>query len=312
MSAVDPVKHLLGLLDSYNSTTKQQTHNDNTHTILLVNPSQENYNQIIHSIKKYLGHKTPRKEEVMELNSEIVNYTYIQPKDNEELFTKISIVEIYTIVQTPSERDEEIALEEKSKLLTALEKYSSDMDVVIFADCQELSLTNSINTFSDEKDYEFFKKASLLPFLKYTVYPFLFSEGEEGHKWKSHTIILTNVSLWAYNALSIPLIDFIQQVLRTILLHHSSRGLLIYTPHDIQSSGQKLSALWNHLLGDAQVAISSNFLLADPEPEPGSEQEPEDDLRHDNLFIASHTDTDENIKLLDDSFAWSSWMQYFL
>lgn len=288
-------------LESFLQVLNGQATEQRKHILLLVRPSYEEYIQTLESLYHYLQYKPPCNLTESRLEQGVLNYTYIKPAVEEE--TIEGYVEIYTIYD-PSLKDLSLARE----LLSILEKDASAIDVIVFIDALKNELTPIIN-FSiddDSKVDEEIKKNQIIPELHFILDPF-FNLKNTKHQWNSCNILATNISKWVYKATTVSIVDFVQQVLRSLLQQYHSdvarsrKGFLAYFPFDIADSNQKSKFIWQHLLlqEEAIQSVMDNSSAS------------ETLIKYNDIFIDSKKDTFRNITLLDDSFEWTQWMDWW-
>lgn len=293
-----PSQSLESFLHALETPVKQQRN----HILLLVRPSDKDYIQTLESIYNYLQYEPPVDLKQSELNKNVLNYTYIKQDEEEEPVE--GCFEIYTIYD-PALED----LSQTKDLLSLLDDAASDIDVLIFIDSMEDNLAQIVNSaIDDDSDTdEEIKKNRLIPQLHRLVDPF-FDLNDNVYQWKSCTVLVTNVSKWIYKAMTISVIDFLQQFLRSLLLESFSNsetsrmGFLIYFPFEIADSKEKMRQIWTNLMPlDKSTSLQP---LADATFS-------ETPIKYNDIFTDSREDTFRNISLLDDSFDWSLWMSYW-
>jgi hypothetical protein len=261
-----------------------------------MHPFEDQYIQIIQSLYTYFNYNVPPPSLIKPLQSNLLNYTFIKPNEDDILK---EIVEIYTIFNDEQQNNESL----NDQLLLPLKPYSGDIDVLIFSDCNHSALTKSINSYNveeNQQDKEDFKNLKILPLIYSSLYPFFtkLSTDEDiiNWNWKSYTIIYSNVSKWTYNVLTIPIVDFVQQLLRSLLHEYTTNGQLIYFPHDISHGTSKLTSLWTRLL-----TFNTNYKSESED----DEQSDTNAIRYNDLSIISQQDNPEHIQMLDESFSWA-------
>lgn len=301
MQSVQTLKSFLNLLDRKREEPTKQI-------LLLLHPSLNDFYDTITSIYNYLDYETPDDIKQIQLHTSVLNYTYIKPSSNNNGLT----IEIYTIFNPLNEH-----LSADVELTKILERYSSNINVLIFLNCLDHKVTNLINEFNDDNPSDIFelKKNEIIPLIHENTDPFFNTTQSE---WKSCNIILTNVSKWLYKSTNIQIIDFIQQLLRSLLyqqLTTESNSLknqfLIYFPFEITDDhSNKMNKLWSNLIGNTLPASSATASSLSPHFTQSSviPQSSENTIKYNDLFIESKTDSLKNIILLDDTFDYSKWM----
>lgn len=257
-----------------------ETDYNKDHIFLLLNPSIDQYLDFIKSLYKYSNSTVPSNDLIPIPVSDLLNYTYIgQSLANK---TSNSCIEIYTILGN--------VLENSIFIMDTLKSRSETINVFLFEDCNSSDLTVKINSFihQDLESTKEYIKANILPFLQNHICQFInyFSTGD----WKSATILFSNVSKWTYNTITIPIVDFIQQYIRRLLLECKIPCQLVYLPSSLKNNEEKLILLINQLM-EAK-------LLKPPEDQ---------DISYMDLHFVASFDSVEKIQLLDESFSWSEW-----
>lgn len=310
MQSVQTLKSFLNLLDRKREEPIKRI-------FLLLHPSLDDFYDTITSIYNYLDYETPDNIRQMELHPGVLNYTYIKQNSNSDGLT----IEIYTIFNPLNEK-----FSADVDLTKLLERYSSNINVLIFLNCFHHKLTDLINEFNDDDPNDIFelKKNEIIPIIHDNIDPFFDTTKSE---WKSCNIILTNVSKWLYKSTNMQIIDFIQQLLRSLLYQQSKTDsnssknqFLIYFPFEITDDNfNKMNKLWSSLVGNtlpssssssstatAASSLSPHFTQSSP-----IHNSPENTIKYNDIFIESNTDSPKNIILLDDTFDYSEWLSFW-
>lgn len=297
MKSVETLSSFLNLLDQKREESTKQT-------LLLFHPSLNDFHVTIASIYSYLDYQIPDDIKQIDLHPGVLNYTYIKPTQNNDRLT----IEIYTIFNPLNKH-----LPSDLELTKILQRYSSNINVLIFINCSDPKLMNLINEFNDDNPTRIFelKKNEIIPIIHDYTDPFFNTTKSE---WKSCNIILTNVSKWLYKSTNMQIIDFIQQLLRS-LLHHQlitkslKNQVLIYFPFEIADDQyNKMQKLWSSLIGNMlppslSSSLSSPFIQSSVIPNSS-----EYTIKYNDFFIESNMDSPKNIILLDDTFDYSEWL----
>lgn len=250
------------------------------HTFLLLYPSNDQYLDFIKVLYKYCKLAAPSDDQIPLPLKDLLNYTYIkEPKSNQLNNQKI---EVYTILEN---------LEDKCVyLLDILKGQAASIDVFLFEDCDSSDFTTTINSFiiNDADSIKKYIKSKVLPLMKARLDYVVNSLNES--QWKSATVLFSNVSLWTYNSMTIPIVDFIQQYIRRLLLECNTPSQLVYLPSSLLKNDEKLIKLCGQL-------IESQLL------KPSEDQ----DISYDNIHTVASFDSITKIQLLDESFSWSEW-----
>lgn len=217
-----------------------------------------------------------------------INYTYLQASDEVEWGLHPSKLNLYSIIGPLPKLETSTYL---SKLLQLIPT-NSDTHIIYCLDvestwCDITDLFKSKNTVVTKDD--------LLKILKSTFTPII-----PLSNWKSCSVVLTNTQVWNYGSLNMPNVDFIQQVLRSLLLssnkNSENNNRLIYIPRELDfNSVNPIVELIKSLITNTPLHNDKTFIS-----------------KYCDLQIDSKFDSITKIKLLDDSFNWqgdwkSSW-----
>lgn len=262
------------------------------HKFLLMYPSSHQYTQIILSLYKWLNYTIPSPTSIAPLESGLLNYTFIKSEVENEEFS--DTIELYTIYSS----------EQADKLVFTLEPYSKDINLIFFTDCNNSKLTTLVNAYIDENndmDVESYKSLKILPSICSSLYPFFSTQtnAKLTQLWKSYNILYTDVSKWTYNAITIPIVDFIQQFLRSLLLEYTVNGKLVYLQYDIKNSNIKTNEFWNVLF-----TKHSDVKLQTLESKTNANSPT---IKYSEVFVS--TDSARNIQIIDESFNWPHWQR---
>lgn len=276
--------------------------------LLLVRPTFDEYLQTLESIYEFLEYKPPKDLKNTKLLKGVLNYTYIKPDSEGEPIQ--GFIEIYTIYDSNNDTNLQ------KQLISVLTHYASNINVVIYINCVNDKITGLINFFNIDNDTnnDQFINNKLLPHIYEIVDPFFAIDHENSNAvssfpWKSCNILLTNVSQWKYSASTIPIVDFIQQFLRSLLYHfvteeQSTRGgHLLYFPFELTDDITKVKTFLHEIFPE----YSGRYLDLFAEPTP-TDRSDEKSIKYNDLFINAKQDTPRNISLLDDTFQWSKWL----
>lgn len=284
-AATTTLDQLLDLIDRRGANGEEQK--TTKHQLLLVHPTEQDYVHFVHSLYRHYNHPVPN-EQPEKLQCHVLNYTFISvgtPSGR--------MIEIYTIMEEDIAAATPAADPSTLPLLAQLVPYAKDIDVVIFNNCQKSLLTGLINSTTDTgaAHIEEVKKAKIFPYLQSTLHPFF---NASAPPWKSCTVCLVNVSEWAYNAASMPLVDFIQQLLRTLLCeHYRTSGALVYFQFDLSQEPDKFHELCLHL-----QLTDDTFLIPKATSRP---------IKYNDVFLPSKQDSPDQIQILDDTFNREHW-----
>lgn len=290
-------------LESFLEALNDQAPEQRKHTLLLVRPSNEEYIQTLKSLYDYLQYKPTGNLAECELEQGVLNYTYIKPDVEEEPVE--GYVEVYTIYD-PSLKSFSLT----RKLISILEKDASAIDVIVYIDALKTELTPIINSSIEDDSImdEEIKKNQIIPHLHLLLDPF-FNLKNTKHQWKSCNILASNTSNWIYKAATISVVDFVQQMLRSLLQQYytdqarSRRGILVYFPFKVADSNDKSKIVWHHLLLQEKAPESVQPFMSNS---PVSET-----IKYNDVFIDSKNDNFRNITLLDDTFEWTKCMDWW-
>lgn len=251
--------------------------------LLLVNPSAEQYFDLIKLLHQCVNAPIPDENTIPLLQSDLFNYISIKPDKKNPTFN--TTIEVYTVLRSTNSK-----IENDLYLIDVLQSKEQFIDVLVFEDCQSDKLTKCINSCVSD-DPNVIKELIVSPvsdLLKSSTNNILMYLNKTA--WKSATFINTNVSKWTYNSLTIPIVDFIQQYRRYNLHQCKTPCQLVYLPFSIHQENSRME----------QIII--NLLDSKPLTSPETQG-----IRYDNIHIVAALDSPEKIQLLDESFSWSMW-----
>lgn len=276
--------------------------------LLLVHPTLDEYFQTLESIYEFLEYKPPKHLKNTTLHEGVLNYTYVKPDSEGEPIQ--GFVEIYTIYDP----NNDTVLQKQ--LIGVLKHYASTINVLIYVNCVKDKITELMNSFNidNETSTDQFINNELFPYIHERIDPFFATETENSNdfynfQWKSCNVILTNVSTWQYTASTIPIVDFVQQFLRSLLYHFATQehlartGNLLYFPFELTDNSSKVMIFLHEIF----PKYSGRSLSLFAEPTPTSRLE-EKIIKYNDLYINANQDTPRNISLLDEGFHWSKWL----
>ncbi|AWU74873.1 uncharacterized protein C5L36_0B01380 [Pichia kudriavzevii] len=278
-----PAKNTLDYLERVLDPVAKRTRG--RHSILLLNPSLAQYRDTIAGLYRHLEYDPPTEILTAIPQRDVLNYTCIKP--TAESASAIGPVEIYTICQ-----DNYTNL----RLLNPLRTCSADITVVVFIDIERNRLMETVNGHnyierSDQNSLAVFKETCIRPILEETTTIL----NDTSLKFKSCIVCVTNASLLLYNSLTTSPVDYIQQFLRTKLLHHTTEtgtfDYLVYFRNSIsttpttptQSTTSHPQSLFFNLLCGQQIDDSFNI---------------QESSLHPDIFICAAKDSSSRIALL--------------
>lgn len=248
------------------TVTKQQL---DERTILILGPTLEDSDLTVKSAKMYMSVSDNNNWSTTPTSS-LINYIQLEKDPGLDLsFTKTKL-NLYVI---PSKVNPELLS------LPIINNHKTDLIIVLNAADFSVTLTEELSEWENVK-------LKLINRLKVKLVPIL----EKNNGWSSVSVLMTNCSEWNYCVLTMPAVDFIQQILRVILLHYNSKhgGCLCYFHSNIENDRMQL--VWKSIL-EEQPQCNLDLILD----------------KFDDIFVPVSKDSSRKIEILDEQFEESKW-----
>ncbi|GMM30549.1 hypothetical protein DAMA08_032940 [Martiniozyma asiatica (nom. inval.)] len=256
-----------------------------TASLLLIGPTQKVFNEFLDFLSKFGLYQTDSDNTgYPPIEKDLINYTFLSTNGNDQNFNSIgSDIGIYTIASPLPESYH-------FKRLIDCITNKDNIQVLYLIDCERWNPVTSNST----KEEVFANVKNIFGPLYSTI---------NDRVWSKIGFVLWNVSIWNYDVYTMNNIDFVQQLLRSMLVN---KGWLLYKSNDIDW-GQIISALRKnglpldiHNLGQLDMI---------------SQLKPVDEVSDSDFIFNSYSDLQvwndeiDKINLIDESFQWSHWQK---